>query len=447
MTATTRMTLCALLAASWIVRTSDLGGWRWLYLGDSWDGYDFSLRFVDSLWLRRPLAQYVQLNGAYQMFPGILSWYHAAIMHYLTGVDMVGSKMANALHTLAAVAATAWLASRWYSGRAARLTAALLGSSWYWIAHDHTGYCGTRAALGISLVVLLLTDHRPWLAGLVAGLGWYDYATARLALPVACLYLWRAPAMRGRRYWIELCAACVVIVAPLAYWNGWRVLDIWYAQTAMTQGRSWQDMLAIARMNALTWWSWSPGWTGHFLAGPLLDPVTGALALIGIAWALMTIRDWRSQVLLGWLVGCFAATGGVSPHQRTADPRMLILMPPFILLVVAWLDRLPSWGAVPLCAFAVTASLVQWFWYVPTRTTIEPLSAAYHLLQDPRCRSAAHRSILVVPSAHVPNKARVAFTAAGGEIPLFRDSAPEPYCGCVVTLDPVSVRWPAGGCA
>lgn len=428
-----RVALCGvLLMLAAVTHVYDLTGWRWFYspFDDDWEGYTWALRFYDHLWLPQSrLWEIASLDGAYRLFPVASSWWAAAMLH-MTGASLWGVKLLSAIHTMAAVAVTALLASEWYSWRAACVTIALLGFAWWWIAHDHTGYGGTRPALTIVLVVLLLSWHHPLLAGIAAGLGWWDYATARLAVPVAMVYLSRCPEMRGRRYWLELLGGCALLALPLFLVNGWHVvLGRWFHQTAMDQGRSWAEMLTIARMNALAFWH--NGSTVHYLAGPLLDPITGVLLIVGCAWAIWTWRDWRSQVLATWVVGCFLATGGVSPHTYVADPRMLILVPPMVLLIVAWLERVPDRIAVPLVGLAVAANLVQWLWYVPLHTAISGESLAYRETQSDTCRSASQRSI-VIGAGHMRE---VAWRAAGGDMPLFRDATPDgPYNGCVITL-------------
>lgn len=79
--------------------------------------------------------------------------------------------------------------------------------------------------------------------------------------------------------------ACIAVTIPLWLVNSPRdVLWLMVRQTSPTQGgfdahRAW--------MNATCWWYSEH--TSNYLAGPLLDPTTGALALVGLVLAVWEV--------------------------------------------------------------------------------------------------------------------------------------------------------------
>ncbi|HET6316626.1 MAG TPA: glycosyltransferase family 39 protein, partial [Chloroflexota bacterium] len=80
-----------------------------------------------------------------------------------------------------------------------------------------------------------------------------------------------------------------------------------------------------------------PGW-------PMLDPLTAVLAMLGLAWLVLHLFDWRSWLLFGW--GIVAMSGGVftlpfeapQAFRTIAVTPVLVLMTALALLLVA--DRL-----------------------------------------------------------------------------------------------------------
>ena len=69
-----------------------------------------------------------------------------------------------------------------------------------------------------------------------------------------------------------------------------------------------------------------------YVYGPLLDPVTGALAVLGTGFALGQIRQPYFRLLLIWLGVAMLMTGALSPHPHVAITRLIFVVPPLALL-------------------------------------------------------------------------------------------------------------------
>jgi hypothetical protein len=91
----------------------------------------------------------------------------------------------------------------------------------------------------------------------------------------------------------------------------------------------------LARVRALTlqaivapWWG---DRTSHYISGPLLDPVSGALVLVGLVVGVLLV--WRAPWRWVWVWYGLAllAGGGVSQYDQLPNSRSFFFLPPLLL--------------------------------------------------------------------------------------------------------------------
>lgn len=184
------------------------------------------------------------------------------------------------------------------------------------------------------------------LAGLLFGLGMYTYLASRLVVAAVVLYLlYRCIVERGflRRAWPGLLLMALLYVmtfAPLAatylrdpftFLNRSQQVSI---MNDVRQAGSYQPLLDNLRRHLEMFTVQGDLNPRHNLPGaPMLDPVTGALFLIGLGYAFWRWRDHRRGLLLIWigatLVGGVLSTVAEGPQAY----RTLAVVPAIALLV------------------------------------------------------------------------------------------------------------------
>jgi hypothetical protein len=83
----------------------------------------------------------------------------------------------------------------------------------------------------------------------------------------------------------------------------------------------------------------------HYVSGSLLDPVTAALAALGLGLAIRWWSNPACKLLLVWTGLSVAVTGLLSPHPTTAITRLMFDIPP--LCVLAALAARQLWQSPP----------------------------------------------------------------------------------------------------
>src|SRR5262249_51465061 len=142
-------------------------------------------------------------------------------------------------------------------------------------------------------------------AGMVAGFGWYTYYTSRMT--IAMLGLATLLAVRPRGW--------PAAVAPITLGFGMTVLPLLAASKLdvlnqmLDQTGAGSTTEIVANRALLLWWNVGRTFLafnynthdGPWLSGSLLDPLSGALFILGLALVVIGWRDTRSRMLLAWL--------------------------------------------------------------------------------------------------------------------------------------------------
>ena len=373
------------------VNVYDLQHWYYSAIGDEYLFYEHAKRIVDE-GIVRPFSQ----EGVYNTHPVINSVFQAAVMRVF-GADYFGwtfSEVLNAALTIPAI----YVIGRILGGRSAAVTAAaIFAFSHYIFAFSHTGYTNLSplpvTAWALALFVLGWRHNNPlflYAAGVVAGLGFYTHYSGRAIIPVILLFAIAAgrPKRMGELW--PLALGFVLTVAPTFVVEQEGVLTRMFGQVVggyseVVTGSVGQRLLNNIVVN-LPAFNYNAS-VHTYVYGPLLDPVSGILAALGIAFAMGHIRQTAYRLLLIWFAVAIFMTGVLSPYPHVAITRLVFAVPPVALLAGLLVGRL--FGAMPdggtravrlskptvlVATFGVLLPLILllnlWqFWHVTPRVT------------------------------------------------------------------------------
>jgi hypothetical protein len=236
-------------------------------------------------------------------------------------------KLGTALVSLAAVGMTYAWAAELFGARAGLFAAAFLAISRWDLGISRIGLRYPFASLPLAAAAFFLfralrTGQRNdalW-CGLILGLGLHGYSSFRVVpgLTVVIVLLKDLLDREGvqrigrRRFWTN--AALIPILAMLVFMPlGRYMVDnpgmFWYRVLTRTSDLERQlsanpiSVLFSNVVNSLLAFNWrgDVGWVHLVRRAPFLDPLTGALFLLGIGMALwwsLRYRDWRTASLL-----------------------------------------------------------------------------------------------------------------------------------------------------
>jgi streptogramin lyase/4-amino-4-deoxy-L-arabinose transferase-like glycosyltransferase len=200
------------------------------------------------------------------------------------------------------------------------------------------------------------------LAGLWGGVGLCFYTSFRLFVPVVALFAlyallwqrWRHGRWPSSRFW---CGAllgvfvALLMVAPLVVF-AYKQPDIFWARientslfTDRTLAEAWPLLQENIRKHFLMFnWRGDPNGRHNLPGAPMLDSITAALFIAGVAYSLRRILEPRYLLLLVWVL--ISLLGGIfsldfeAPQALRANgamaPVYLLAVIPLALLLRAW---------------------------------------------------------------------------------------------------------------
>lgn len=276
-----------------------------------------------------------------------------------------------------------WAARPIFGARAAVIGAALLAWASWSLSMSRWGFPATLdqlftlIAVGAMWRALDRARGRAWLvggmavAGLCAGLAAYTYHTGRFApLILAVLALFRLGWSRAawRRSAPGIAAALLVgmlTLLPLLQfiardYAGYsrRVDLVALLNSDDLDLRSPVSLLARNAGTYLLMWHVKGEWNGrhHAPDAPMLDPLAGALLLVGIGLALRWWRQPRLLMLLAWMA--LALLPGIFSTDAPHAMRSLPALAPALMLAAVGLDALLHAESVRLPARRMISGLV-----------------------------------------------------------------------------------------
>ncbi len=199
-----------------------------------------------------------------------------------------------------------------------------------------------------------MTRWRWGMAGLVSGFGWYLYFGARwVTVMVALIVLWRtlvAPRFlqRHRRGLALFFAGWLVVTLPLLFWYLTHPADLtarynavsifasgWLEREVQITGKSAVTLLLQQGWKAVTAFHLTPDPTFWYRPErPLLDPMLGALMLVGMIAAVLRWR-WPSRGLTLLWFGSTLIMAWVVTENPPSSQRGVLLIPA-VALLCAW---------------------------------------------------------------------------------------------------------------
>jgi hypothetical protein len=199
-----------------------------------------------------------------------------------------------------------------------------------------------------------LRDVAWGLAGVVAGLGWYGYFGARwVTIMMALFLLWRILTdpffvIRHRRaLWLAVLGGLVALLPLLGWYQAhpsamterYNAVSIfasgWLSREQELTGRSAVFLMGQQLWKAFTAFHLTPDPTFWYRPGrPLVDFVTGALLLLGIAVAFLQVRRPIRGLILLWLFSTVLMAWGVTENPPSSQRG--VLLAPVISILAAW---------------------------------------------------------------------------------------------------------------
>lgn len=352
--------LCATLVAA-LVRLWHLGTIPYIFQGDE-AGFALSAAGLTS----NPLGN---LFGVGFMSQPTMAMFPQSLSMRLLGATPEAARLPWALIGIATVPASYFLAKRLRGTTFGLVTAALVA-----VYHFHIHYSRTALnnvadplLLTLAMLALLIALERRTLAawswlGLTCGVALFFYQGARLTPLVVIAIMayaaftqtqaFRSGLLKGSA--VALGAFCVTAAPMLQL--AWRLPGDFNARVNAISifAHGWLQNEAIARGESIIAVLWSqvyrsvlafnvfPDTSDHYLLPtPLLDPVFGAVFLVGLVWstarALFWRQDWRLlTVVVWWWSGVLI--GGALTISPPASQRLITTAVPVCVFVALGMD-------------------------------------------------------------------------------------------------------------
>lgn len=337
-------------------------------------------------------AFYPRGNGREALF-----FYLQAGLVNVFGIGVWPMHLASALVGIVTVTLM-YFATRPYFGRLAGLMAAFLLATSYWhVTLSRTGFraiqiplfvAGFTAAVGYTIMLLRAKRERAAyvaaaLAGVMLAGGFYTYIAYRVMVGVVVGIvglLWLAswhrrigfPHLKRYRWHLLVgIVAAMVTIAPLAWYFGQNPKDfVGRAGQVSVFNRELQQEYGGGTLPGTIWYSTretvrsffvgegDTNWRHNVAGYPLLNPLTGLLFLLGLAWAVRGLfivgkKIWQGEEL----------------HLIMVYPYILLLLLGMLLPVITTAEGIPhglrSVGLIApifMLAGAAGAVALRWLW-------------------------------------------------------------------------------------
>lgn len=369
------ITVASLTAAAAILRFAGLGSMPDIISGDEGLIGTLAVRVVKG-----------ELNNMLATVYG-----HSTLYLFILGgfVKMLGTtplalRLASAISGTLTVPVLYFLARRMFNARVALVAASLLT-----VSHFHLHFSrvivntGIQDALFATLAFYFLyagleerSASRLALGGLIIGFELYIYMGARLIILLIPVYL-VALLIVNRKMVVDnisnvlaLAGALAVISAPMAEWavkhpdefmaranqvgiiqSGWLAQEA--ARTGISQLRIFLDQLLQASLTI----NYYPAEGFYYSKLPMLDFVTGALFVLGLAYSLYHVLDARNLLLNGWFWSGVVVAGALVVLPAKGAYRLTVVFPAVCILVALGWDRLISSTTQAIADHPVLAKL------------------------------------------------------------------------------------------
>ena len=326
--------VAAVSLAVLVLLLSDLTDWHWAGTPDEIVFYDVARSIASGSSTRFWLAE----AGAFDVHGVLASVYQAAFLR-LFGEGVFAWRLSSVFALLVTLPCWFLFARELLGRRVALASVVLLGSTPLVVTFAHFGYDNIQMlpVLGASLAAAAVARRgsavAAYLAGVMAGLGFYTYYPARLAVPLMLLLGWQLQILsvdRERRPASGL--VLLGLFTAVAPWLSYAPDSLLHMAHFVSLGAA--TGLGAVLLHALAQWGIAasyPVWffaPHHFQIQPVTDPISGALAAIGVALCLRRAPlDVGARFLvMAWLFSLLVV-GLTSEHPRPPLTRLLFLAP------------------------------------------------------------------------------------------------------------------------
>ena len=456
--------LLAILLVYCAVTLPNLTAWRYSVIGDEYLFYEHALNVM-----REGVFHAFSQDGVYSNHPALNTVYTAAVMGVF-GEGHFGWKMAGVVAMALGTAGIYALGYALGNRTIAIVAAASFASSHYLLGLVNGGYNHAEAlpvtVWALVLFVIGLRQRNPlllYLAGALVGLGLYFHYSARIVGPVMLLTALFAIGPRRLLSLWPVGLGFLMTAWPTLLVAQEEIVTKMLSQSVGGYSESISGPVAERLMNNLLVNLPAFHFNGNahtYVSGPLLDPITGALAAAGIGFAIGRLYSLPPKLLLIWLAVAFFATGLASPYPATAITRLFPLVAPLAVLTGVAADRLlgllptlppatlrrivPVAGLTTLLAIMLLlnvnrawSSTHQVFHY--TQEALAIGAARHESCNGPTDRvmlvgSAPGSTLDLALRSYRPNSSddgRLTYSEEPALVPL-----PEPAPNCVIFVDP-----------
>ena len=325
-----------LLAFFIALNTYDLSDWYYSAIGDEYLFLEHAKHMAEQ-GITHPFSQ----EGVYNHHPVMSSVYQAMVM-WVFGADYYGWTLSSLLSAALTIPGIYLLGNNLGGRKTALFATVLFAVSHYIWAGTHIGNTIlTPLPVSVWSIALFVSGWRNgnplllYAAGVIAGLGFYTHYSARAILPVMMLFAVTSGNPRRLPGLWPLLLGFALTVAPTFVVEQEQVFARMFGQVVggysdVVSGSVWDRILSNIQINLP---AFNYNSTVHsYVYGPLLDPVSAALAVLGIGFALGHVRQASFRLLLIWFSVAAIMTGVLSPYPHVAITRLAFVVPPLTLL-------------------------------------------------------------------------------------------------------------------
>ncbi len=338
-----------------VLYSVNMNAWWLSAIGDEYSFWSYAREIAEKQRLSFIGASLFNGQAVYGAHPYLSSLIQALFMK-LFGSDGFGWRISNSCLSAAAVLFFYLFARTFVTRRTALMAALFLAISHYIMSFGKIGYNNLQALFAETLVLAaaawaVRTRRLLAFALLGAGLGFcfyvYPAALYVLPLPVLLLLFYVPPVSRaaiGR--WAVTAISAIILVIPLlaqpGYWQAKIAGTLFYnpeiTQTALGIAAHFSRNFLYAALSHL----YAPHET-HFVVVSYVDPLTAALAWIGIACFLwLAVRERFAAFFVIGFAALLFLVGASHDRQFPTATRMFLLLPWYALFAAAGLTWLLS---------------------------------------------------------------------------------------------------------
>lgn len=340
-----------LVSLALLLYTWNLDAWWFSTIGDEFSFYTYAREIIQQQnlgFIGEHLFYGHAVYGAHPYFSSLIQ----AVFMRIFGAANFGWRFSNPYLSALAVGLLYLFLRDFVRPRVAIWAAFFLGVSHYVMTFGKIGYNNLQALFAIGLVFWITgraiqTRRLSLFALLGVGLGscFYIYPAALylIPLPLLLLLIYLPPRSRAALWrWAIALLTFLVVLFPLflqsAYWQS-KIAGTFLYNSAVTQTTAaFVGHFAANLFYAFFSFLYLPN-ESHFVVSSYVDPVSGALLIIGLAALLKQVRERFSAFLLVSYVFLLVAVG--ASHDRDYPPttRMFLLLPwmaIFAAIGLAW---------------------------------------------------------------------------------------------------------------